>query len=124
MTTAKKVLWLDDYRNPDEWIDCVKIVCPIIVKEPCDIIWVKSYNEFVEYITNCGLPDAIGFDHDLADESLNEKTGYDAAKFLVDYCLDNNADLPEFGSQSSNPAGRENILNLLNNFKRYVQRKD
>lgn len=120
---VKKILWLDDYRNPNEWMDYVKIPCPII-KEPCNIVWVKSYNEFVEYINICGLPDAIGFDHDLADDSLNEKTGYDAAKFLVDYCLENNADLPEFWSQSTNPVGRENILRLLNNFKRYVQRKN
>ena len=121
---AKKILWLDDYRNPNEWMDYVKMVCPIMVKEPCVIVWVKSYDEFVEYITNRGLPDVIGFDHDLADEGSSEKTGYDAAKFLVNYCLENNTDLPEFGSQSANPAGRENILNLLNNFKRYVQRKD
>lgn len=121
---SKKILWLDDYRNPNDWIDYIKLVYPRMVKEPNVIIWVKSYYEFVEYITNYGLPDAIGFDHDLADESPNEKTGYDAAKFLVEYCLENNADLPEFESQSTNPAGRENILNLLNNFKRYVQRKD
>ena len=121
---SKKILWLDDYRNPNDWIDYIKLVYPRIVKEPNVIIWVKSYNEFVEYITNYGLPDAIGFDHDLADEGPNEKTGYDAAKFLVEYCLENNVDLPEFESQSTNPAGRENIINLLNNFKRYVQRKD
>lgn len=117
----KRVLWLDDYRNPAEWMDYVKMVCPIVVKEVCEIIWVKSYDEFVNYITNHGLPDAIGFDHDLADENENEKTGYDAAKFLVDYCIDNNANLPMYGSQSANPSGRENILNLLNNFKKYVQ---
>lgn len=121
---SKKILWLDDFRNPYEWIPYIKMTYPRMVKEPHVVIWVKSYNEFVEYITNYGLPDAIGFDHDLADESPNEKTGYDAAKFLVEYCLENNADLPEFESQSTNPAGRENILNLLNNFKRYVQRKD
>lgn len=121
---SKKILWLDDYRNPYELMTYIKMAYPSMVKEPNVIIWVKSYNEFVEYITNHGLPDAIGFDHDLADEGPNEKTGYDAAKFLVEYCLENNADLPEFESQSTNPAGRENIINLLNNFKRYVQRKD
>lgn len=121
---AKKILWLDDYRNPYEWMPYIKMAYHRMVKEPCVITWVKSYNEFVEYITNYGLPDAIGFDHDLADEGPNEKTGYDAAKFLVEYCLENNVDLPEFDSQSTNPAGRENIINLLNNFKRYVQRKD
>lgn len=121
---AKKILWLDDYRNPYEWMPYIKMAYARMVKEPCVITWVKSYNEFVEYITNHGLPDAIGFDHDLADDGPNEKTGYDAAKFLVEYCLENNADLPEFESQSTNPAGRENIIKLLNNFKRYVQRKD
>lgn len=121
---VKKILWLDDYRNPNEWMDCVKVVCPIMTKEPCAIVWVKSYDEFVNHIINQGLPDSIGFDHDLADDGLNEKTGYDAAKFLVDYCIENDAKLPEFGSQSANPVGRENILNLLNNFKRHVQRKD
>lgn len=107
---SKKILWLDDYRNPNDWIDYIKLVYPRMVKEPNVIIWVKSYYEFVEYITNYGLPDAIGFDHDLADEGPNEKTGYDAAKFLVEYCLENNVDLPEFDSQSTNPAGRENII--------------
>lgn len=121
---SKKILWLDDCRNPYEWIPYIKMTYPRMVKEPHVVIWVKSYNEFVEYITNYGLPDAIGFDHDLADECPNEKTGYDAAKFLVEYCLENNVDLPEFDSQSTNPAGRENIINLLNNFKKYVQRKD
>ena len=124
MATIKKILWLDDYRNPNDWMNYIKNVFPTIVKEPCEIVWVKSYDEFVKYINYYGLPDAIGFDHDLADEGPNEKTGYDAAKFLVYYCLDNNEDLPEFVSQSDNPAGRENILRLLNNFKKYVHRND
>ena len=120
----KEILWLDDYRNPKNWIDYIKNVFPTIVKEKYEIVWVTSYDEFVKYINYYGLPDAIGFDHDLADEGPNEKTGYNAAKFLVDYCLDNNEDLPEFVSQSDNPAGRENILRLLNNFKKYVHRND
>lgn len=121
---VKTILWLDDYRNPNEWMDYIKIAFHITAKDPYVIVWAKSYNDFVNHITNCGLPDAIGFDHDLADEGLNEKTGYDAAKFLVDYCIDNDVNLPEFNSQSANPVGKENILNLLNNFKRHVQRKD
>ena len=120
----KEILWLDDYRNPKNWIDYIKNVFPTIVKEKYEIVWLTSYDESVKYINYYGLPDAIGFDHDLADEGPNEKTGYDAAKFLVDYCLDNNEDLPEFVSQSDNPAGRENILRLLNNFKKYVHRND
>ena len=120
----KEILWLDDYRNPKNWIDYIKNVFPTIVKEKYEIVWVTSYDEFVKYINYYGLPDAIGFDHDLADEGPNEKTGYDAAKFLVDYCLDNNEDLPEFVSQSDNPTASEIILRLLNNFKKYVHRND
>ena len=81
----KEILWLDDYRNPKNWIDYIKNVFPTIVKEKYEIVWVTSYDEFVKYINYYGLPDAIGFDHDLADEGPNEKTGYDAAKFLVDF---------------------------------------
>jgi len=47
-----------------------------------------------------------------------EKTGMDCAKWLVDYCLDNDEKLPLFSSQSANPPGRDNILSLLTNFKK------
>ena len=41
-----------------------------------NIVWVKSYIEFINYIKKHGLPDAICFDHDLSDyEHLEEKTG-------------------------------------------------
>lgn len=90
----------------------------------------NSYNEFIEYITENGLPDIISFDHDLADnvepqDSFSnvvlsdgkEKTGFDCAKWLVNYCMDNDEKLPEYVVHSANPAGTENIQGLLNNFK-------
>jgi len=127
-----KILWLDDVRNPfendREWL----IFAPILGDE---VIWVKNYDEFVGWITENGLPDGIAFDHDLADEhyapkehwddkynqwvetqNFTEKTGMDCAKWLVDYCIDNNKPLPLFSSQSANPCGRDNILGLLTNF--------
>lgn len=111
---SKTLLWLDDIRNPFEnnWL----IFSPI--EEPYDVIWLKTYSEFVSYINNNCLPNAICFDHDLGDENTEEKTGYDCAKFLVEYCMDNNKELPEFNIQSANPIGKENILSLLNNFKK------
>lgn len=128
----KKLLWLDDVRNPleNDWL----VFSPIPLEEIKDIIWVKSYNEFVNYITKNGLPDAICFDHDLGlpehfervSKGLSkrkskllkqeEKTGYDCAKWLVDYCIDNNQKLPLYNIQSANPTGKENIDKYLKNY--------
>jgi hypothetical protein len=43
-------------------------------------------------------------------------SGYDAAKYIIDRCIDDGLPLPLFWSQSSNPAGKENIISLLTNF--------
>ena len=76
-------------------------------------IGLRSYTEFVSYITDKGMPDFISFDHDLG----LEESGYDCAIWLVNYCLDNTLRLPQFDVHSQNPVGKENILALLNNFK-------
>ena len=105
---GKKLLWLDDYRNPyeNDWL----IFSPI--GRDVEVIWLKSYNEFIEYIEQNGMPDGICFDHDLGEEN----TGYDCAKWLVEYCMDNGLSIPKWNVQSSNPVGKENINSLLNNF--------
>lgn len=80
---------------------------------PEGYIGIRSYKEFVTYITDKGLPDFISFDHDLG----LEESGYDCAKWLVNYCLDYGSRLPQFHVHSQNPVGKINILSLLNNFK-------
>ncbi len=97
----KKLLWLDDFRNPTDYITGDN-----------DISWVKNYDEFCAFINEHGLPDIICFDHDLGEEM----TGYDCAKFLVDYCQKNNLDIPQYNIQSSNIVGKDNIRSLLNNW--------
>ena len=129
-----KLLWLDDFRNPfeDDWLNFSPI------SRPYDCIWVKSYSEFTKWIVNNGLPDAICFDHDLGMEvaltarangmskrksrglKQLEKTGYDCAKWLVEYCLDNNLKLPKWNIQSANPVGKDNINGLLLSFSKNV----
>ena len=118
----KRLLWLDDIRNPREenWL---RDFAPDFMNGQGDIIWVKRYHDFVYWITEYGLPDLICFDHDLSDIHCNkstykENTGFTAAKWLVDYCIDNNLVLPDFNVQSANPVGKENIIGLLNNFKK------
>lgn len=75
---------------------------------------VYDYDEFVLFVNSHGFPDFISFDHDLG----LGKTGYDCAKFLVDYCLDNGVSTINFTVHSQNPVGKENIEKLLNNFNK------
>lgn len=132
----KTLLWLDDYRDPKDSGFLAKF-CPEFEKFRKDVIWVKSYDEFKGWITAHGLPDKISFDHDLADEhyapqhrfddyhtwsdeqNFQEKTGMDCAKWLVDYCMDNEKELPSWSCHSANPSGVENITKLLINFMKH-----
>jgi hypothetical protein len=125
------LLWIDDLRDPLEgdWL----VFSPI--PHPYKVHWVKSYGEFIGWIEENGLPTGIAFDHDLADnfslredseigdwydlDNNKEYTGYDCAKYVVDYCLDNDVPLPKFNSHSANSVGKENILKLLTNFLKH-----
>ena len=134
----KKILWLDDLRNPFLNIE------GRLPKEKGEIHWVLNYEQFVQWIEKFGLPNIISFDHDLADEhytpkeywhdyqiskeyqdaqNYTEKTGKDCANWLVDYCLDNNLSLPKYYVHSANPVGADNILFLLDNFSKVVENK-
>ncbi len=130
-------LFLDDFRIPQ---DAFKYKFDTRYNK---LKWVTviNYKQFTETIIDkvkSGYwPELISFDHDLADEHYNddmykgvekyselyknftEKTGYDCAKWLVDYCIDNDLKLPECLVHSMNPAGGENIKSLLDNFKKF-----
>ena len=124
----KTLLWLDDVRDPhkDDWLNFSPI------ERPYKVVWVKSFAAFRDWIVNNGLPDAICFDHDLADvkevvgsnlvtasDWTKEATGLDCAKFLVSYCLETNSELPKYNIQSANPVGKENINACLQSYRRY-----
>ena len=76
---------------------------------------IRNYSEFVHHITIFGIPDEISFDHDLGEE---EKSGYDCAKWLCQYCWENGLPFPDWNVHSANPVGRENIVSLLTNFEK------
>lgn len=120
----KKYLFLDDERSPINAYEYTKYV-PFISKK-----WniVRSYDEFTQYITKNGLPYFISFDHDLGyisqdywdiNLSSKEKNGMDCAKYIIEYCIDNNLDLPEYYVHSMNPVGKRNIINILSNFSKF-----
>lgn len=128
-------LFLDDIRMPIDAFAYTNFK-PYIENE---WIIVRNYDEFVNYINQNGLPNIIGFDHDISDEHYcppeyyekyndwlelvgsTEKTGMDCAKWLVDYCIDNNLKLPNYYVHSMNPAGKENIESYLSNFLKHQQ---
>lgn len=93
-------LYLDDLRTPksDGW----------------DIV--RSYDQFVEWVTMNGVPDEVSFDHDLGDDV---KTGYDCTKWLVNYCMDNRIPFPQWNIHSANPVGKENIEKYITNFLKH-----
>lgn len=128
-------LFLDDIRNPEEAFIYTKN--ELFIKK--NWVIVRNYNEFTDYIKRNGVPFFISFDHDLADTHYTpehlwndynkskkwqsnqihkEKTGYECAKWLVDFCIDNKIKCPQYFCHSMNPVGKDNILRLLNNFYR------
>lgn len=117
----KKVrIYLDDVRIPtqDEWLVA------------------KNYEEFVKLIETHKLEniELISLDHDLGDSAMveyynnvkdnytldynniEEKTGFDCCKFLVNYSLDNDTPLPLVYIHSANPIGSSNMMGYINNY--------
>lgn len=123
------------------------------VRTPVEKDWqlVRSFYELSDLVQKVGLNniDVISLDHDLGDsamteyhtnvspnyklnyENINEKTGYDAAKFLVDEFYKLNPErlemsyssrkrepikFPDVYTHSANPIGSANIMGYINNF--------
>jgi len=123
-------VFLDDIRVP---YDVFKMTINPIFENNEDWVIVRDYYQFVNYIKKFGLPEFISFDHDLSYEhyleenqsdieyeTLIEKTGYDASKWLVDYCMENGLDIPNYYVHSANPVGKQNIKSYLENAKKVM----
>ena len=97
---------------------------------------VKTYEEFIDFITKNGAPDIVSFDHDLAPEHwdfiyndenwakiddeiiinydlFEIKTGYHAAEWLLEYCSSRQLKMPICLIHSQNKIGKKNIENIL-----------
>lgn len=88
---------------------------------PCTVI--RTFDDLVAHVKQHGLPQFISFDHDLADfdEYGNERTGYDVAKFLVEYMIDNNIQVRfDYVVHSANPVGKHNIESYLENYFDFI----
>ena len=125
----KKALYLDDQRTP---VDNIPDHEPWVV--------VRNYDEFVDWISKNGVPNFISFDHDLADEHINdyfdqfyqqgyqhpsydsykEKTGLDCARWLAQYCEQTGEKINKVSVHSHNPVGATNIQSFINGFKKHM----
>lgn len=120
------ILWLDDKRDPSalhptsgkNWVQTI-VGCV-----DCPYIWLKSYDEFIQWIHNNQLNEStiICFDHDLGedyDERGMEKNGCMAAKFVLEYCINNGIKSIQWFIQSSNTVGIDNINGYMGDIKKY-----
>lgn len=120
-------LFLDDKRSIQDTYKYTKN--PVYLEG--NWITVRNYEDFVKTINENGLPSFVSFDHDLADphyasildkeidySKFKEKTGYECAKWLVNYCIDSELDFPKYFVHSFNTVGRQNIVSYIENFKR------
>jgi len=120
-------LFLDDFRNPEDAYEYFKQE-DFINK---DWIIVRSYDEFINIIQEKGIPEICSFDHDLGlehythqnteipYEEYDEKTGFHCAKWLINYCIDNNEKLTSrIYIHSMNVVGCENIKSLFDTYNK------
>lgn len=125
-------LFLDDVRIPKGAFDYTKN--PIYLNE--EWVIVRSYNDFVNTITDRGLPYMVSFDHDLADahyhesmyeggkiyfkylETVSEKSGSDCVKWLVEHCMNNGLEFPMWYIHSKNPVGAEFMRDYIKSYLR------
>ena len=103
---------------------------------PNDKPWIvaRNYGEFVKTVLDLGLPSFVAFDHDLADfhykVSLEEndhpgsiynygpeKTGMDAVKWLVDYCMVHKKKFPPHVVHSLNLVAAERMESYIKQAK-------
>jgi hypothetical protein len=126
----KYKIYLDDERTPNDK----------------DWVIVRNYGQFIKKISDIGLEniDMISFDHDLGDtaveeyyrnvikkgildyDNIEERTGYDATKWLVGYYMDNytnSTHFPQVYVHSANPVGAANIVNYINGFLKHMDKE-
>ena len=121
-------LFLDDVRNP-------KDVTWITIPQKTWVI-ARTYKEFVALITEKNqAPSFVSYDHDLSDytyvsmpridkfgiiqtdqHKIGEKTGYDCAKWLTDYCSTLEIKHPPYTVHSLDSVGAENIYEYIDNY--------
>jgi hypothetical protein len=117
-------LFLDDIRkDPTIVHNNVRGLGPGVGKANNWVI-ARDYHQFVDILkNNFNHINFISFDHDISSYDINGKelTGKDAAEFLINYCMDNNKQLPDWFVHSDNTGGNKNIRQLFTNYMYRVE---
>ena len=129
-------IFLDDMRFPEEVYYGLKrgfdekTLHPIYADNSSWII-LRTYGDFVDFVMKNDLNqiEVISLDHDLDFDHyksenqhnidydrMEVKTGFHAAKWLLEYSKENNIQLPEIRVHSLNIEGRKNIENLIKKY--------
>jgi hypothetical protein len=95
----RTLLWLDDLRNPTDNIWNNWIARKGVNPMSCDMT--KTQDKKLK--------------------KLETKSGFECAKWMVNYCMDNDLHLPDWYIQSANPVGAENIKSYLQSFAKSYQ---
>lgn len=100
----KKVLWVDDIRNPP-------------VGMLCDIA--RNHKEALELL-NANAYDVVYLDHDLGyfDPNGQERTGYDVLMHIVQMRMDGKAVPSEYHLLTANPVGAERMQGIIERYLR------
>jgi len=119
-------LYLDDIRRNAEVSQNDTRGLGLAIGQQNKWIIARDYSQFIEIINNnFDKIELISFDHDICsfDENGNELTGKDAANYLIDYCIDNRKQLPDWFVHSDNNSGNKNIRQLLINYMFRVENR-
>lgn len=136
-TTKPYNLFLDDVRSPCTAFHYMPDTCYLTE----DWVVVRSHNDFVDHVTQHGVPKLVSFDHDLGDEhyghataqsidqftydGFTEKTGWHSARWLIEHCIELEARVPDVMIHSMNVAGSANIKSLFDTYNKYfLDQKD
>ncbi len=117
-------LFLDDERVPES----LEVLLPkVLYSMAMGLNWVvvRNYREFVNTIESRGLPNIMSLDHDLGywesdiEYNFEEKTGMDCVKYLVEYCMEHDLEVPLYMIHSRNEVGAANMNSYLSNYKEF-----
>ena len=116
------VLWLDDVRDPQKYLmkkadkesgaldNNLKFYNDFKSEYEPKFVWVRTFEEFTDYILEHGVPEFVSFDHDLGK---GLKKGAECAAWLKNYCAREGKPLPKFYAHSANPNGRREINSVM-----------
>lgn len=110
-------IFLDDERTP------TYIEKELGIFFPNNWKIVRNYTDFKNIIDeNIYDVELISFDHDIASFIDGvEYTGKTAVDYLINKCIDNNIELPNWYIHTNNPSGELNIMSSLKTYYKYFK---